>query len=524
MDLQLLRPWEEGFTLPETFSMVSLLLERHVEEGRGDRVAIYCDDERVTYRQLWELTNRTGNALQGLGLEPEQRVMLLLSDGPEFIATFLGAMKMGAVPLPINTLATPADLTYFLNDSRARIVVVNEENLPKIEAIRGQCPFLKQVVVVGAPGRNPSWQALVASSSPTLDLFPSHRDDASYWLYSSGTTGQPKGVVHLHQDLVHCVETWAEHVAAMTPDDIVFCIPRLFFSYGLNNALYLPLYYGAAVALIRERPEPHRVAEAVRRFRPTLFFAVPTAYGQGLRALESGDVVPDFSSVRCCLSAGEALPWPLFERWRNHFGQEILDGLGSTEVGWIYVSNLPGQVKPGSSGRPLPGYQVRVVDDDGREVPPGEMGDLMVSSKSLAAHYWNKRERTRQTFVGDWMRTGDRYRRDEEGYLFYGGRSDDVFKVSGIWVSPMEVEATLLEHDAVAEVAVVGHEDADGLVKPKAFVSLKDGRAAGPELVLALQNHVKQHLAPYKYPRWIEFVPDLPKTATGKIQRYKLRG
>jgi len=519
-----LHPWEENFKLPERFNMVSLLLERHLEQGRGQRVAIYYEEEKITYEQLGELTNRVGNSLSGLGVESEQRVFLMLPDGPEFVAAFLGTMKIGAVPVPINLLATPADLAYFLNDSRAKAVVVGQEFLPKIEAVGDDCRSLRYVIVVGEePGRNLSFRDLLGKSSPRLEVFPTHKDDSSYWLYSSGTTGQPKGVIHLHHDLVYCVETWGRHVMGFTPDDITYCVPRLFFSYGLNNALYLPLYYGAAVVLSPQRQEPPVVLENIRRYRPTIFFSVPTSYGQILREIEDKGIEADLSSVRYCVSAGEALPGPIYDRWRSRFGIEILDGLGSTEVGWIYINNLPGKVKKGSSGRLLPGYQAKIVGENREELPPGEMGDLMVASDSIAAGYWNKHDKNKESFEGAWMRTGDRYSRDEEGYFFYGGRSDDVLKVGGIWVSPLEVEQTLLEHESVAECAVIGFQDEMGLTKPKAFVTLRSGFQPGSELTTTLQDFVKGKLAPYKYPRWVEFVSELPKTATGKIQRYRLR-
>ena len=519
-----LRPWEPGFTVPERFNMASLLLERHVEQGRGHRTAIYYGDDKITYQQLYELANRAGNALAGLGVEPEQRVILLLPDGPEFVATFLGAMKIGAVPVPINVLATSSDLAYFLNDSRSKVVVTGQEFLPKVEAVKAQSFSLRHIVVAGEdPGENHSFHRLVAASSPRLEIFPTQRDDASYWLYSSGTTGQPKGVIHLHHDLVYCVETWGCHVARFTPDDVVYCVPRLFFSFGLNMALYLPLYYGAAVALSPRRQEPAVALENIRRYRPSFFVSVPTSYGQILREIEDKGIEADLGSVRHCVSAGEPLPAPLYDRWLRRFGIEIIDGLGSTEVGWVYISNRPGKVKRGSSGLLLPGYETKIVDPEAREVSPGEVGDLLVSSESLAAGYWNKHAKTKETFSGSWMRTGDRYSRDGEGYFFYGGRSDDVLKVGGIWVSPLEVEQVLLEHEAVAECAVIGAADETGLVKPKAFVTLRAGFQPGPELAGELQRFVKGRLSPYKYPRWIGFVDDLPKTVTGKIQRYRLR-
>ncbi|MBI3941030.1 MAG: benzoate-CoA ligase family protein [Acidobacteria bacterium] len=519
-----LKPWREGFALPDRFNMVTLLLERHLSAGRGGHTAIYYGDARITYSELGDLTNRLGNVFLQLGVEPEQRVLLLLNDSPEFVGAFLAAMKIGAVPVPVHVLATPSDLVYFLNDCRARVAVSGDAFLPGLEAARQQAPFLRHVLVAGqTAGKNLSLAEAIKSSSPSLETFASHKDDVSYWLYTSGTTGLPRGVVHLQHDLVHSIETWGYHVARFTPDDITYCVPRLFFSYGLNNALYLPLYYGAGVVLSPHQQKPGLVLQNLSRYRPTLFFSVPTSYGQILREADEGKWEVDLGSVRHCISAGEALPAPVYERWLRRFGVEIIDGLGSTEAGWIYISNVPGQVKRGSSGRLLPGYRGKIVDENGTELPAGQVGELLICSDSVAAGYWNRHDQTKKIFMGAWMRTGDRFYQDEEGYLFYQGRDDDVLKVGGAWVLPLEVEQCLLEHEAVAECAVVGALDELGLCKPKAFVTLRQGFTAGAELGSALQRFVKERLAPYKYPRWIEFVDELPKTVTGKIQRYKLR-
>jgi benzoate-CoA ligase family protein len=519
-----LRPWENGFQLPEQFNMASLLLERHLEGERADRPAILFDNQKISYSQLGRLTNQVGNGLAGLGINPHERVILLLNDSPEFIASFLGAMKIGAVPVPINVLATAKDLEYFIKDSQAAAVIAEHELFEKLSRVTGACPDLRRLIIRGGsePG-HPRLEELVEQASDQLDMYPTSKNDHSYWLYTSGTTGQPKGVIHQHKDLVYAVETWGRHVVAFKPDDVVYCVSRLFFSYGLNNGLYLPLYYGASVVLSPERPLPDEIIRIVEKYRPTMLFSVPTSYGQTLNHIENMEQPPDFSSLRGCISAGEALPGPLLDRWKKRFGLEILDGLGSSEVSFIYLCNLPGKVKKGSSGTLLPGYEAKILDEDEKFLPPGEVGDLWVKSQTLAEGYWNKPQKTAETFRDGWMKTGDRYFVDEDGYYFYFGRADDALKVSGIWVSPLEVEEALLSHDTVAECAIVAHKDDMGLVKPKAFVTVKNGITADEELVDQLKNFVKQKIAPYKYPRWIEFVDELPKTSTGKIQRYKLR-
>jgi benzoate-CoA ligase family protein len=520
----LLRPWENNFDLPSSFNMVSLLLERHLTGDHAKSPAIIFQDEKITYGQLGRMANKVGNGLMQLGIKPGDRVILLLHDRPEFMAVFLGAMKIGAVPVPINMLATQHDLEYFITDSQATAVVIENEIHEKLKEFLEGISGLKALVTHGDPVQGTvDLNSLIMNSSDLLDVYPTDKNDPSYWLYTSGTTGRPKGVIHLHKDLVYAVETWGKHVVDFKKEDCVFCSSKMFFSYGLNYSLYLPLYYGASVVLNPDRPVPETLMRMIERYRPTGLFSVPTAYGQMLNYFESSGKKPDLSSVRFCISAGEALPGSLLRRWKDLFGIEIFDGLGSSEVSFIFVSNRPGQVKENSSGKVLPGYTLEVRDQQRNSIPPCEIGDLWVKSETLFNCYWNDPQKSAETLVDGWMKTGDMGYQDTDGCFFYTGRANDTMKVSGIWVSPLEVENALLSHPAVAECAVVGMEDAMGLIKPKAFVVLKEGQQSGDELVKNLQVFVKQNLTPHKYPRVIEFVDDLPKTSTGKIQRYKLR-
>ena len=488
------------------------LVDRHVEEGRGSRPALRTDASTISYADLQALINRAGNALRTAGVAPEQRVAILLPDGPEFVAMFIGAMKMGAVPVPINTAARQAELRFMLDDSRARALVVHAGLM---DAVAGSVPT---VLVVG--GEDASFAAALQSASPVLDAFPTGVDEPCYWLYSSGTTGSPKGVVHLHGDMLACVTPYAEQVVRIEPEDSTFSVARLFFSYGLVNSLFLPLLAGASSVLTQERPDVAHTLDVVRRFRPSLFFSVPTSYAQLCAAMAEMSSERPFASVRLAISAGEPLPAPLHAHWSALTGVEVLDGLGSTEAGYIFCSNLPGQVRPGSSGVLIGDHAARIVDEAGQDARDGESGELWVRAASTALFYWNQRERSKQTFCGEWLRTGDRYVRDRDGYFWYQGRNDDVFKVSGQWVSPLEIETCLLSHPDVLECAVVGASDAAGLMKPRAFVIRRPG--ASVEAV-ELQALVKAHLQPHKYPRWVEFVDQLPKTASGKVQRFRLR-
>ncbi len=471
------------YEVPEDFNMASLLVDKHVAEGRGDRVAIYYRDETITYRDLQRRVNKAGNMLRDRGIEIENRIILLMADKPQFIETYVGAMKIGAVPVPINVASTPEQVAYYVSDSRATAVVVDEELLPRLGLDINDFQYLKQVVVVG-DGVAPS-----PTSSP--------RGGGGVGPYAAA------------------FDAASDATASKLP-----------FSYGLVNGLYQPLLAGVATVLVSEPSNATVVAETVRRYRPTIVFSVPTLYNLILREKETGQLDPDFLSVRMCVSAGEALPAAIWDRWLETFGLELLDGIGSTEFGYIYIQSLPGQCRAGATGRVLPGYEAEIRDEEGDLLPDGESGELYMKSESFAAYYWKKRDKTRDTFRGPWLKTGDRYRRDGDGYYYYEGRMDDMIKVGAQWVSPFEVEGALLRHAAVAECAVVGCDDADGLTKPKAYVVLKGGHAPGEDLVRALQDHSKAELDPhfYKYPRWIEFTGALPKTPTGKIQRFKLRG
>ncbi|MBI4637127.1 MAG: benzoate-CoA ligase family protein [Candidatus Rokubacteria bacterium] len=510
-------------TLPTQFNVATYFVDRNLEEGRASAPAFFYEDRTLTYGDVRDLANRTGNALLELGVEMEDRVLMLCLDAPEFLGTFWGAIRIGAVPIPVNTLMRGADYLYFLNDSRARVAVVSAPLLAEAGPMLPQATHLRHVLVAGGPpGAYLSWEDRVAKASATLAPASTSRDDAAFWLYSSGSTGFPKGAVHLHHDMVVSTETYAKQVLGLRATDRVYSAAKLFFAYGLGNAGYFPMGVGAQSVLYPHRPTPEGVFEVISRHRPTIFFGVPTLYAAMLAAKEP-ETRYDLSSLRVCVSAGEALPAEIYKRWRDRFGVEIVDGIGTTEILHIFLSNRPGSARPGSSGLPVPGYAACIVDDAGLPVPRGEIGNLRVKGDSTMAFYWNKHEKTKETLFGSWIQTGDKYYQDEDGYFWYCGRSDDMLKVGGIWVSPVEVEATLVGHPAVLEAAVVGKEDTDSLVKPKAFVVLKEPASAAPGLADELKAFVKDKIAPYKYPRWIEFVAELPKTATGKIQRFKLR-
>ena len=509
--------------IPREYNAATWFVDRHVAEGRSARLAVIHEGARLTYGDVAAGANQLGNALRRLGVHREQRVVLLLHDSPQFVWSFWGALKIGAVPIPTNTLLTPRDYEYMLRDSRAEVAIVSEPLAPALAAARPRAPALRHIVVVGrASAADLSYDELVGAERPELDPADTTKDDVAFWLYTSGTTGTPKAAVHLHHDMLVCCETFGRHVLEIGPDDRTFSVAKLFFAYGLGNALYFPFHVGATTVLFPGRPEPAKVFDVIARERPTLFYAVPTAYAAMLQAADAGGS-RDLGSVRVCISAGEPLPKAIYERWRERFGIEILDGIGSTELCHQFIANRPGRVRPGSSGTLVPGYDARIVDDQGQELPAGEIGNLLVSGDSACACYWNQHERTKQTIQGEWVRTGDKYTRDADGYFWYAGRGDDMIKAGGMWVSPAEVEGALVEHPAVVEAGVVGAAGADELVKPVAFVVLARGHAPGPALEAELQGFVKQRLAHYKYPRWIRFVEELPKTATGKIQRYKLR-
>jgi benzoate-CoA ligase family protein len=519
-----------------TFNLGTHLLDRHVAEGRGDRVAVYYGSARLTYAELQRQAHAVAAALARLGVEPENRVVVCLPDCPAFLATYFGTLRIGAVPVLVNTYARPEDYAYYLNHSRAKVLVVHHTVLPRVRAVAHALDWLRSVVVVDPATDEPlegsvraprleavhAYGDLLAGSVAAPEAAPTGPDDMAFWMYSSGTTGRPKAVVHLHHDLLHFMPPHCQQVVGLSPEDKVFSTSKLFFSYGRNNSLDGPFLYGAQVVLHPDRPEPGAVLDLVEEHRPTVFYSVPTFYAALLDYLHRTGRSVDLSSVRCCVSAGEALPKAVFERWRERFGLPILDGVGSTEVGAIYLSNRPGCLRPGSSGKILDGFEARLVGEDGRPVPRGEAGVLWVKNDGVFAGYWNDHHRTLACLVGEWFITGDLFVQDEDGFYWYLGRADDLLKPSGLWVSPLEVEGVLLQHPAVREAAVVGALDEAGLEKPAAFVVLREGFSPGAHLEEELKAFVRQQLPSYKCPRWVHFTSELPRTTTGKLQRYRL--
>jgi benzoate-CoA ligase family protein len=504
-------------TLPRDYNMAIDLLDHH----EPSRTAVIDDDGRHSYGWLAERARRAASALQALGVEAEQRVALCMLDTAELPAAFLGAIALGAVPVLLNTLLTTDDYRYMLRDSRARVAIVSDALIGKLAPAIADTPAVRASAVAtsplgGEPGARPRWQSLVDSASPLATAAATTPDDVAFWLYSSGSTGKPKGAMHVHASAIHTAALYARPIPGIRPEDVVFSAAKLFFAYGLGNSLTFPMSVGAASVLLAERPTPAAVLRVLATHRPTIFCGVPTLFA----ALLADPGLGRLERLRVSTSAGEALPRHVGERWRERVGSDILDGIGSTEMLHIFLSNRPGDVAYGTTGRPVPGYELELRGDDGTPVADGEEGSLWVRGPSACIGYWNDRARSVATFHGPWTRTGDRYVRESDGRWTYSGRADDMLKVGGIWVSPFEVESALASHPAVLEAAVVGHEDEDGLTKPKAFVVLAPGRTASAD---ELKAHVKQSLAPYKYPRWVELVGELPKAATGKIQRFKLR-
>ncbi|HEY4204395.1 MAG TPA: benzoate-CoA ligase family protein [Xanthobacteraceae bacterium] len=508
--------------LPDSYNAVTWLLDRNVEEGRGGKLAFTDTVSDLTYSELQTQSRRLANMLRRLGVRREERVAMIMLDTIDFPIVFLGAIRAGVVPVPLNTLLTAEQYAYILADCRAKVLFVSEALWPAVRDVAGRMPDLEHVVVAGndAHGQK-KLSDEIAKESDVFETVRTHSDEPAFWLYSSGSTGMPKGVRHLHSNLAATAETYASQVLGIRENDVGLSAAKLFFAYGLGNALTFPMSVGASTVLNSERPTPARMFELMQRYNPSIFFGVPTLFAAMLND-EAQKSAGGGARLRVCTSAGEALPESVGNHWRSRFGVDILDGVGSTELLHIFLSNAPGDVKYGTSGRPVPGYAVRLVDDGGADVADGDVGELLVNAPSAAEGYWNQRSKSRQTFEGGWTRTGDKYTRDAEGRYTYCGRADDMFKVSGIWVSPFEVESALITHPAILEAAVVPEADGEGLLKPKAYVVLKaDAKTDG--LHDALKEHVKQAVGPWKYPRWIEVVEALPKTATGKIQRFKLR-
>jgi benzoate-CoA ligase len=514
-----------GLDFPERYNAAADLLDSNLEAGRAAKTAIRtASGTDLTYAEVAQGANRVGNALHELGIEQENRVLMALLDTPEFATTFFGAIKIGAIPIPVNTSLKPQDFAYFLNDSRAKVAVVSATLADHFRNLRKDLRHLKHLVVVGEPDTDElSFAEITNAADPKLDPVDTSRDDMCFWLYSSGTTGFPKGVVHLQHDMRVCVELYAKPILGMSSEDVTFSVSRLYFAFGLGNALYFPFAVGGTTVLFDGPPTPAHAMQIVKRFRPTLYFAPPTSYASTLASDPELWEQADYSSVRLCVSAGEPLSGSILERWKARTETDILDGIGSTECCHIFITNRPGDIRPDCSGKVVDGYEVRIVDEHGADMPDGDIGNLLVKGDSTLAFYWNQHERNKKAVLGEWIATGDKCIREADGHLYYQGRTDDMLKVSGIWVSPVEVESCLNSHPAVLESAVVGVADMDHLVHAEGHVVLKPGQAPRLELEEELRVYVRERLAHFKCPREFRFVESLPKTATGKIQRYKLR-
>ena len=509
------------------FNVASVMIDRHIDEGRGSYPAIINADafpdsgtgKPITYQRLAEQVNRCGNLLRSLAPQAGSRVLMVMKDCPEFFYVFWGAIKAGLMPVPLNTLLRADDYRFMIEDSACAGLIYSPEY--QSEVIPALASSDHQPGVILSTGGPSGLTGLLEDYPPHLDPAPTTADTECFWLYSSGSTGRPKGAVHRHEDIVATCVHYAEDVLGMVQSDVCFSAAKLFFAYGMGNAMTFPLWVGGTAVLSSQRPSPDMTFQIIEDHKPTIYFGVPTLYAAQLRALDKSS--RDFSSLRCCVSAGEALPADIFRRWQEKTNTLILDGIGSTEALHIFISNTLSDYRPGTSGKPVPGYRVKILNDEGEPVLTGEAGKLLIQGDSTSSRYWNNQEKTAETMVDGWLNTGDTYLEDPNGYFVYCGRNDDMLKVGGIWCSPVEIENRLIEHPQVLEVAVVGRPDTDGLIKPEAFVVLNQAEDASTGLADDLLRHCQDGLARYKYPRWFNFVDELPKTATGKIQRFKLR-
>jgi len=520
-------------SFPERFNMADYFLYQNLEEGREDRVCLYFEDKKWTYGQTAAMSNRVGNVLRDLGMEIEQRILLVLPDCPEFVWSWFGAARIGAVITMVNPLLPANDYKYYLDYTRSRIAVVHQSVLKTFTEAANGVRYLRAVLVVGeedqgtktTPGHRMasrvSFSDAVVAAQDECTPADTHRDDVAIWLFTSGSTGHPKGAVHLQHDLPYNTEVFAKQVMGVNCDDLTVSVPKLFFGYATGTNLLFPFAVGGATALFADRSTPEKMFEAIARYRPTILTTVPTMINSMLNVANACH--QDLSSLRFCYSAGEALPVELYERWMKVFGVDIYDGIGSAEMFHIYITNRKGDVKPGSLGRIVAGYEARIVDAEGKQVHTGEMGTLKIKGDSAALCYWNAQEKSKETFAGDWCTTGDQFHVDDDGYYWCHGRTDEMLKVSGVFVAPAEIENCLLQHEAVLECAVVGHDSGDGLVKPKAFVVLREGFRPEEQLADKIKEFVKSKIALYKYPRWVEFIASLPKNDRGKIDRKTLK-
>lgn len=516
-------PRASAEAIPRDYNFAADILKRNLDAGRARKIAFIDHQGSYSYGDLADRVARFSHVLRRLGIRREERILICLTDTIDWPTAFLGAITAGVVAVPINTLLTEDDYRFMLDDSRARLLAVSEELYPRFAKAIAASKNLTHVVVSGENAHGHlRFADLLAGAKTDAATAPTTRDDMCFWLYTSGSTGKPKGAVHTHADLKLTDDLYASPILGLTENDVCYSVAKLFFAYGLGNALTFPMSVGATTVLLPARPTPDLVADLLKKHGVTIFYAVPTFYAAFLASPAAPQ--PAELKLRRCVSAGEALPQDVGRRWSERYGVDILDGIGSTEMLHIFLTNRPGDVKYGTSGKPIAGYDLRLIDDEGNEIKKrGEMGELQVRGPTSAMMYWNNREQSRTTFLGEWTRSGDKYVEDENGYFVYCGRRDDMLKVSGMYVSPFEVEGALQSHPDVLEAAVVGWPDDERLIKPKAFVVLKFPEKASDDFARALQDHCRKSLAMYKYPRWIEFRTELPKTATGKIQRFKLR-